>query len=92
LERDLETSALVLEVLPKKNSIKASITILTDATITTFPLTVIPVAKEVAITEATFAVFLKDAGTQKPKFDLNSDGVHDYLDDYVYTGQYLIKK
>jgi hypothetical protein len=92
LEIDHKSGALVLEVLPKKNSIVASVTILTEATIITFPLTVIPEAKDVAINETTFDVFLKDAGTKKPKYDLNGDGVHDYLDYYIYTGQYLNKK
>jgi hypothetical protein len=92
LERDLETGVLVLEVLPKKNSIQSSVTILTDETVTTFPLTLIPAAVKVRINETTFDVFLKDAGTKKPTFDLNGDGVHDYLDDYIYTGQCLNKK
>jgi hypothetical protein len=91
LERADETGTLVLNVLPKKNGIKASVTILTDQTIVTFPLTLIPSQAEVTTQEAGFIAFLKDSGTQKPMFDLNSDGIHDYLDDYIYTGQYLIK-
>jgi hypothetical protein len=91
LERDDETGALVLNVLPVKNGIKAAVTILTDQTIVTFPLTLIPSQAEGTMQEAAFITFLKDTGIQMPKFDLNSDGIHDYLDDFIYTGQYLIK-
>lgn len=91
LERDDETGELILEVIPKKNGIKASITILTEQTVITFPLTVVlPVAE--AMTEAVLAAFQKDCGAKKPKFDLNGDGVHDYLDDFIYTGNLLVRK
>jgi len=91
LERDDETGALVLNVLPEKNGITASINIISDQTIATFPLTLIPPVAEVTTKETDFIAFLNDAGAQKPAFDLNSDGVHDYLDDYIYTGHYLVK-
>lgn len=91
LERDDETDDLILLVLPKKNVIKASVTILTDQTIIIFPLTVVSPGAGVT-TEAAFANFLKDSGAKKPRFDLNGDGFHDALDDYIYTGSYLIKK
>lgn len=91
LERDDETGELTLEVIPKKNGIKAVVTILTDQAAITFPLTVVPPAAEV-MTEAVFAAFLKDSGAKKPKFDLNGDGVHNYLDDFIYTGNYLVRK
>jgi hypothetical protein len=56
-----------------------------------FPLTVVPPAGAVTGNKADFAAFLKDSGVQAPKFDLNGDGRHDYLDDYVYTAHYLIR-
>ncbi len=90
-ERDDETGELILEVIPKKNGIKASVTILTDQVVISFPLTVVPPVADV-MTEAVFAAILKDSGTKKPKFDLNGDGVHDYLDDFIYTGNYLVRK
>ena len=89
-ERDDETGMLILEVLPKKNGIKASVAILTNQIIIMFRLTVVPPVAEIT-TEAAFAAFLKDSGAKKPRFDLNGDGVHDYLDDYIYTGNYLMK-
>lgn len=91
MDRDAETGELVLDVLPTNNGATASVTIMTEQTIATFPLTTVPLVADVA-TEAAFAAFLKDNGAKKPKFDLNGDGVHDYRDDYIYTGNYLIKK
>jgi len=92
LDRDDETGTLVLNVLPEKNSINATVSILTDQTVVSFPLTLIPPGSEATKSEEAFIAFLKDYGTQKPKFDLNNDGVHNYLDDYIYTGQYLMYK
>jgi hypothetical protein len=89
---DEELGALVLEVLPKENSTQAAVTIMAEYSIVTVPLTIVPLAAEVSTQEAAFGDFLKDMGSKKPKFDLNHDGVHDYVDDYIYTGQYLIKK
>jgi len=92
LKSDSETGALVLKVLPKKNITQASVAILTNQVLTTFPLTLVPPAAGITTKEAAFALFLKDSGAKKPAFDLNNDGVHDGLDDYIYTGHYLIRK
>ncbi len=91
LHYEEESGSLILDLRPQINRIQATVTILTDQAIITYPLTVLPPAK-VTTQEATFAAFLKDASAQKPRFDLNGDGSHDYLDDYIYTGHYLIKK
>lgn len=87
-----ESGTIILEVTPKRNNLHASVTIIAEHEVTTFPLTIILPAVEVSTREADFEAFLKDSGARKPKFDLNNDGIHDYLDDFVYTGQYLIKK
>jgi hypothetical protein len=89
---DEKTGALQLEVLPKKEVTQASVTILTESLTMTVPLTVVPPAGKNPVSKTSLADFLKDRGAKKPKFDLNSDGVHDYLDDYIYTGQYLVEK
>jgi hypothetical protein len=89
---DEKTGALLLEVLPKKDVTQASVTILTESLTMTVPLTVVPPAGKNPVYKTSLADFLKDRGAKKPKYDLNSDGVHDYLDDYIYTGQYLIEK
>lgn len=87
-----KTGALVLEVRPRKNGIQASITILTDSVTLTVPLTVVPPSTGVSDSAAAFADFLKDTGARKPRFDLNGDGAHDALDDFIYTGLFLVKK
>jgi hypothetical protein len=44
------------------------------------------------LTEADFNQFLKERGTDKaPRFDLNGDGKRDYVDDYIFTANYLVK-
>ncbi len=59
------------------------------------PLTVSPKARVDLIqtdkvSEADFALFLKERGAAgAPKFDLNGDGKRDYLDDYIFTANYL---
>jgi hypothetical protein len=88
---DEVSGTLVIEVLPEINSTQASVTILSEYSIVTVPLTLVPAAV-VSKQEGSFADFLMDTGVKKPRFDLNNDGVHDYVDDYIYTGQYLIKK
>lgn len=43
-----------------------------------------------AITEADFTNFLKAGKTAKTKkFDLNGDGKRDYIDDYIFTANYV---
>jgi hypothetical protein len=46
--------------------------------------------KKLSFSEAETSAFLKDQGAEKPMFDLNRDGKHDYIDDYIYTGHYLL--
>jgi len=87
----------MLEVLPLKGAYQATITMLQNGAITEIPLTVAPpLPKEVKIgngvelTEADFNVFLKEPGTKKaPRFDLNGDGARDYIDDFIFTANYL---
>ena len=44
------------------------------------------------VTEADFQLFLKERGTPSAsRFDLNRDGRRDYLDDYIFTANYLVK-
>ncbi len=81
-----------IEVLPQKDATRTLITILNGASSIEYPLTVVPPAGGLSFTEKGFNTFLKDSGAPKPAFDLNSDGRHDYLDDYIYTGHYLLAK
>ncbi|NVN91567.1 MAG: hypothetical protein HXX11_13330 [Desulfuromonadales bacterium] len=81
----------VLETLPQVNALKASVTILNGNSIMEYPLTLVPPSAPVSAKLADFAAFLKDSGAKAPKHDLNGDGRHDYLDDYIYTAHYLIR-
>ena len=91
LVQDEESGAWLLEILPTAKATKVTVTILYGATTIIFPVTVVPPAI-VSAKEADFTAFIKDSSAKTPKFDLNGDGVHDYLDDYIYTGNFRVKK
>ncbi|GFO56179.1 hypothetical protein GMSM_31860 [Geomonas sp. Red276] len=85
-----------IEVRPDQGTVGASVTMLHGGVVQEFPLTVaprvdLPTAKKgTAPSEADFALFLKERGTASaPKYDLNGDGKRDYVDDYIYTANYL---
>ena len=92
LKKDDKSGSWILEALPQAKSLKATVTILAGGSVIDFPFTLVPPVSGVFLEETEFAAFLKDSNTKSPKFDLNSDGRHDYLDDYIYTAHYLIKK
>jgi hypothetical protein len=91
LKREDGSDIWVLETLPQAGSLKATVTLMNSTSIIEFPLTIVPPATSVTSSRADFAAFLKDSGAKAPKHDLNGDGLHDYLDDYIYTAHYLIK-
>lgn len=86
-----------VEIMPEKGAVRASISMVTEATQQEIPLTVAPQAdvdldKSGSVTESDFQLFLKTRGTDgAPKFDLNGDGKRDYQDDYIFTANYLVK-
>ena len=90
LKKGADPGQWVLETLPQLNSLKAGVTVLNGASIVDYPLTIVPPSAQVSGKQADFEAFLKDSGAKKPKHDLNGDGRHDYLDDYIYTAHYLI--
>lgn len=92
LHKDDASFTWIIEALPNANILRASLTILTDSDIMEYPLTLVPPVEGVSPAETDFAIFLNDSGSAKPKRDLNGDGNHDYLDDYIYTAHYLILK
>jgi hypothetical protein len=91
LNRDA-SSVWIIEALPQAGIVRASLTVLTESDIIEYPLTLAPPFEGVSSAEAGFAVFLKDSGAKTPKRDLNGDGIHDYLDDFIYTANYLKRK
>jgi hypothetical protein len=81
---------------PQKDALKASVVMISNGVVQEFPLTVAPRAETVlsktGAPEADFQLFLNDRGTASaPKYDLNGDGKRDYLDDYIYTANYLVR-
>ena len=84
-------------VRPEKGVVSPSVSMLSENRLQEFPLTVTPRAevslqKPGELAEADFQLFLKDRGTASaPRFDLNGDGRRDYLDEYIFTANYLVK-
>jgi len=87
----------VVEVRPEAGVVKASVTMLAGGVMQEFPLIVAPKAevrltKGAEVSEADFQLFLKERGTAAAsKFDLNGDGKRDFLDDYIFTANYLVQ-
>lgn len=94
LKRDADNN-WVVEARPEKGAYDASLTMLLDESMVELPLVVAPkvdidLDKSGKITEDGFKRFLKERGTEKaPKYDLNGDGRRDYIDDYIFTANYL---
>ena len=94
--RKVAEDGWLVEAKPEKGVLTAGVTILTDTLLWEIPLTVSPKARVDLISpgkvrEADFALFLKERGTASvPRFDLNGDGKRDYLDDYIFTANYLV--
>ena len=89
----------VIEALPNQGVYDASVMIMEGDRISQVPMTVAPpIPAEFKfgvggkLTEADFKRFLSERGTGKsPRFDLNGDGKRDYIDDYIFTANYLAK-
>jgi hypothetical protein len=92
-----EGTTWVVEALPENKVYEASITALSNGATTEIPLTLAPpvganIGAAGKLDEAGFALFLKEKGTdKKPGFDLNGDKVRNYIDDYIYTANYVAK-
>jgi len=92
-------STWIVEVLPDKGTFEVTVNVLQDGTIRQIPLTVVPplpadlkIGAGGKLTGTDFNLFLKERGTDKaPSFDLNGDGKRDYIDDYIFTANYLVK-
>jgi len=93
-------SAWVVELLPNKGTLDASVIVMQDGKMAELSLTVAPplatdpkTGQAKALTEADFAAFLKQRGTgDGGRSDLNNDGKHDYIDDYIYTANFLAQR
>ncbi|WP_136514100.1 cohesin domain-containing protein [Geomonas edaphica] len=87
-----------IQARPDRDALSASIAVLYNSQRQEFPLVVAPAVRltkkgQKKVTEADFQRFLTDRGTESaPHFDLNKDGKRDYVDDYIYTANYLVQK
>lgn len=90
--------AWVLEALPDRKGYEAAITVQHNSSTTEIPLIVAPPLDAGSVPggkldEAGFNLFLKERGTdKKPRYDLNGDGVRNYLDDYIFTANFIVKR
>jgi len=94
-----DKNSWVAELLPDKNITGATISIPRNNQWEVMPLTVAPLMdvkidpSSGRLSEADFKLFLKEHGTAKaPKFDLNNDGRRDYIDDFIFTANYLVQR
>lgn len=94
--KKLSENEWLVEARPDKGVLSAGISILSDGKPREIPLTVSPkvrtdLIRPGKVSEKDFTLYLKQRGTAKdPMFDLNRDGKRDYLDDYIFTANYLI--
>jgi hypothetical protein len=92
------TNTWIVELLPEKGAYQASLMISQGEIVMVYPLAIAPkiaLMKPGTMTKEDFNRYLKERGTAKsPQFDLNIDGKRDYVDDYIFTANYLedIKK
>lgn len=85
------SSIWIIEALPQIGIVQASLTIMTNSNTIEYPLTLAPPIESVSNLMADFIIFINDSGAASPKYDLNKDKKHDYLDDYIYTANYIFK-
>jgi hypothetical protein len=89
------TNTWIAELKPVKDVYEASMAVALKKFTIVFPLAVAPglnvdLDKSGKVTEDDFVLFLKKRGTPKaPEFDLNGDGTRDYVDEYIFTANYL---
>ncbi|RNC68737.1 MAG: hypothetical protein ED859_09450 [Desulfuromonadales bacterium] len=86
----------IVEAMPEVGRLDATLTIVNGERMMDYPLTIAPRAdvnidKKGSVDEADFKLFLSQRGTEKvPSFDMNGDGKRDYVDDYIFTANYLV--
>ncbi|MDD2540300.1 MAG: hypothetical protein PHH28_04555, partial [Desulfuromonadaceae bacterium] len=92
VHKDDTSLTWIIEALPQAGVMQADLTILTDTDIITYPLTLAPPISGFSPSKTNFITFTKNNGPANLKNDLNNDGKLDYLDDYIYTANYLVRK
>jgi hypothetical protein len=84
----------IVEVLPKADAVKVTVTVIAGTRELEYPLTVSPPLKtDLTLDEQGWSRFLKEVGTARaPLHDLNRDGVRDYMDEFIFVANYLAGK
>jgi hypothetical protein len=93
--KNKEKDLWVLELLPDAKTYEATVTVPRNNQLYVIPLTVAPPMDVNAgrLTEADFKLYLKGKGTTKtPRSDRNKDGKRDYIDDFIFTANYLVQR
>ena len=91
LRGDAEEYIWIVEAVPRKGVTEASLTVIDGKRTLVFPLNVVPPVDTALsgggkTTTADFTRYL----TKPSKYDLNKDGKFDYVDDYIYTANYIV--
>ena len=91
----LKGAEYVLELIPDARVFEVLVTVLSQGRIAEYPLVVAPPLSSgdipgVTVDESSFGLFLKKYAVGKG--DSNNDGRSDYLDLYLYTANYLVRK
>ncbi len=83
-----------VEVLPEADAVKVTVTLITGSDEFEYPLTVVAPAKtDLTLDARGWDRFITEVGTEAaPLHDLNSDGVRDYIDEFIFVANYLILK
>ncbi len=97
--KNKEKDFWILELLPDSGSYEATVSVPRDNQLFVIPLTVAPPMDgnigpfANRLREVDFKLYLKEKGTVKAaRFDLNKDGVRNYIDDYIFTANYLVQR
>lgn len=80
------------DILPKENALEVSITVMVKNDIMIIPLVVTPKLNPKFLSkkkfdEKTLDLFLQEKNVIKS--DVNGDGIRDYIDEYIYTANYM---
>jgi len=97
--KNKEKDLWILELLPDSRTYEATVSVPRNNQWYIIPLTVAPPMDANIdpaagrLTEADFSLYLKDQGNVKSsRFDLNGDGRRDYIDDFIFTANYLVQR
>ena len=84
----------IIEAIPEVHAWKATLNIIAGVDSFEFPLTVAPPFGNALKPDQTgWNALMKEAGSsQKLLYDFNNDGVHDYIDEFIFVANHLARK